>query len=203
MPRLARSTLWLAFLAALLACFSPSRTVDAAPKDRGDVYLLRGGLGGVFSKGLDQMGRQLGKQGVKAQVLPHSRWKQVVRDIVGNRKKLGRRPVVLIGHSLGANNALKIANALKRRRITVDYMVTFAATNTIGVPSNVRRVTNYYFKTDGWGVPLRPGPGFKGRLQNIDFSNDKSVGHFNIDEQPKLQRRVINNTKRYLRFRGS
>ncbi len=190
-------------LTALLAFLFIVPFANAAPENQGDVYLLRGGLGGIFSKGLDQIGRKLNQLGVRAQVLPHGNWQDITRKIIENRRKHGRRPVILIGHSLGANNSLKIANLLKRSRIRVDYMVTFAATNTIGVPSNVSTVTNYYFKTNGWGVPLRPGPGFKGRLRNIDFSKSKHIGHFNIDEQPKLQRQVITNTLRYLRKVGS
>lgn len=179
---------------------SASETELAAvtPKDRGDVYLLRGGVGGVFSAGLDQIGDQLGKKGVKANVTRHTQWQRTAETIIENRKKFGRRPVILIGHSLGANAIIRIADLLKKKRISVRYLVTFAATNPDPIPSNVRKATNYYFKTDGWGEVLVPGKGFRGVLKNIDFSNRTGIGHFNIDKQPRLQRQVINNVMRFV-----
>ncbi|MDD9910362.1 MAG: thioesterase domain-containing protein [Ahrensia sp.] len=186
----------LALLMALVVALAP---LAEARKDRGDVYLLRGGGGGVFSKGLDQIGAKLNRSGIKAQVIAHGEWKAALDSIIANRKKHGRRPVVLIGHSFGANAAIRIAKGLEKQRIRVNYLVTFAATNPAPIPSNVRKVTNYYFATDGWGKAIRPGRGFRGNMKNIDFSKDKRVGHFNIEEQPRLQRQVINNTRRYVR----
>ena len=166
----------------------------AARAKRGDVYLLRG-FGNVFSRGLDAMGSKLSKSGVSAKVIGHGSWQSAVRQIVKNRKKR-RTPVVLIGHSLGANKALRMAEALAKERIPVSFLVTFAATNPRPVPRNVRKATNYYFESEGWGEKLKRGPGFRGRLKNIDFSKSKTVGHFNIDKQPRLQRQVINNVLR-------
>jgi len=173
-------------------------SVLAKAKNKGDVYLLRG-FGNVFSRGLDQIGAKLKKRGIDAEVVHHGDWNEVLSTIIANRKKYGRRPVVLIGHSLGANAILRIATALKKKRIKVQYMVTFAATNPVPVPSNVRKLTNYYFATDGWGKKIAKGRGFRGNLKNIDFSNSKTVGHFNIDKQPRLQRQVINNVLRFVK----
>ncbi|MEM1037966.1 MAG: lipase [Pseudomonadota bacterium] len=172
--------------------------VASSKSHRGDVYLLRG-FGNVFSRGLDQMGEKLNKRGIKAQVISHTNWRTALTAILANRKKFGRKPVVLIGHSLGANQAITIAAELKKRRIRVDYLVTFAATNPKPIPSNVRKVTNYYFETDGWGKPITKGPGFRGRMKNIDFSKDDEVGHFNIEKQPRLQEQVIRNVLRFVR----
>jgi len=168
------------------------------PKTSADVFLLRG-FGNVFSRGLDQISVKLKKKGVKASVVHHGEWQSVLAKIILNRKKYGRRPIVLIGHSLGANAILRIADKLKSKKITVQYMVTFAATNPMPVSSNVRKLTNYYFETDGWGKKVRKGRGFRGNLKNIDFSKSKTVGHFNIEKQPKLQRQVINNVIRFVK----
>lgn len=169
----------------------------AAKKYNADVILLRG-FANVFSRGLDDMTAKLNKRGVPAKVAHHREWSRFVSEIVANRKKFGRRPIVLIGHSLGANAILKMAEALRKKRITVSYMVTFAATDPTPVPSNVRKLTNYYFKTDGWGEPIKKGAGFRGNLKNIDFSKSKTVGHFNIDKQPRLQKQVIRNVLRFV-----
>ncbi|MEM8749932.1 MAG: lipase [Pseudomonadota bacterium] len=145
------------------------------------------------------MGDQLIEKGVDARVIAHSGWKEATNEIIRNRKKYGKRPVVLIGHSLGANAIIRMATHLKKARIRVDYMASFAATDPDPVPTNVRKFTNYYFKTDGWGDEISAAKGFRGQLKNIDFSKDKQVGHFNIDKQPRLQRQVINNVMRFVR----
>ncbi len=180
----------------------PVQLAAKKSKKTADVYLLRG-FAGVFSRGLDSMGEKLVKKGVDAQVIAHSRWERAAAEIIANRKKYGRRPVVLIGHSLGANAVIRMAKVLKKKRIRIDYMVTFAATNPDPIPTNVRKATNYYFKTDGWGKPIKGVKGYRGNLKNIDFSTSTEIGHFNIEKQPRLQRQVINNVLRFTRIRSA
>ncbi len=110
-----------------------------------------------------------------------------------------RAPVILIGHSLGANAVIDIAEGLEKHGIRVDYMATFAATAPDPLPGNVRRVVNYYFKRHGWGLPLTPGPRFRGNLDNRDFSDIKDIGHFNIEKQRPLQDEVVRNVLRIVR----
>ena len=189
----------------VLPAYAAQSSVEIAAKrtkHRGDVYLLRG-FAGVFSRGLDNIGTKLEGRGVKANVIPHTDWVSATNQIIANQKRYGRKPVVLIGHSLGANAIIRMATELKKKRIRVDYMATFAATNPTLVPSNVRKITNYYFKTDGWGKPVKVARGFRGRLKNIDFSKSSTVGHFNIDKQPRLQAQVINNVLRIVKRRTS
>jgi len=136
---------------------------------RGEVYMLRG-FADVFSRGLDEMGADLRLRGVDAQVQGFIGWRGVARQIIADTRRNGRTPVVLIGHSLGANAVIGIAEWLGDAGIVVDYMATFAATAPDPVPANVNRVVNYYFATNGWGEPLVPGRGFAGSLSNRDFS---------------------------------
>lgn len=164
----------------------------------GDVIFVRGGFN-VFSSGLDQMAAKLRKRGIKSQVISHTSTTLTVAKIVKRQKRFGRKPIVLIGHSWGANEVIRIAQGLLKKRVQVSYMVTFAATNPPPIPRNVLKVTNYYFKKDGWGKPIRRGKGARGRLKNIDLSTTPGIHHFNIDESPKLQRQVIRNVLRYVR----
>lgn len=164
---------------------------------QGEVYLLRG-FADVFSRGLDEMGAELDAKGVVAHVQGHLTWRTVAAKIIEDRRLYGRRPVILIGHSLGANAVISIAEKLAAAGIRVDYLATFAATAPDPVPGNVRRVVNYYFATNGWGEPLVPAPGFVGSLSNRDFSKSDVVGHFNIDKQRPLQREVVREVLRVL-----
>jgi len=164
--------------------------IAASAVNRGEVYLLRG-FADVFSRGLDEMGAELRTAGVEAHVQSHYTWRSVARDIIADRRNGMSRPVVLVGHSLGANAVISIAEKLAAEGIAVDYMATFAATDPDPVPANVRRVVNYYFATNGWGEPLVAGRGFTGALSNRDFSQSATVGHFNIDKQRPLQAEVV------------
>lgn len=161
-----------------------------AASARGDVYLLRG-FGDVFSRGLDAMAATLNSKGIDAEVTNHDAWRRIAQEIIDKQRRMGPRPVVLVGHSLGANAVVEIAEMLKKRHITVQYMVTLAATGPDPVPSNVRRVDNFYFATNGWGEPVKGAADFSGSLTNHDFSNVDGVGHFNIDKQPAIQREIL------------
>jgi pimeloyl-ACP methyl ester carboxylesterase len=203
LPALAGS--WMAAAQAVAAAPLPdlgrpaTPIIEAAGK-RGEVYLLRG-FADVFSRGLDQIAGNLGADGVDAHVVSHGQWRMVLRDILDDRERLGSRPIVLVGHSLGANAAIQVAEELKKRHIAVQYLVTLAATDPDPVPSNVMRADNFYFRTNGWGEPLLPAAGFAGRLRNLDFSNADGVGHFNIDKQPAVQHELLSNIESYVRSR--
>ncbi|MPR61577.1 thioesterase domain-containing protein [Brucella intermedia] len=181
--------------AAQAAPRTPSRTAPQA-----DVYLLRG-FGDIFSTGIDEIGKQLQANGVDAHVEGHQAWRFVLNRILADQRNNPRAPVVLIGHSLGANAVIDIAAALEKKGIQVAYMATFAATAPAPLPGNIRRVVNFYFKQHGWGLPLTAGPRFRGSLDNRDFSGMKDIGHFNIEKQRPLQDEVVRNVLGIVRSR--
>lgn len=158
----------------------------------GDVYLLRG-FADIFSRGLDELGTKLAAHGIDVRVIGHGAWESAASTIIANQRRYGRKPVVLIGHSLGANAAILMAERLRAQNIEVQYLVTFAATAPEPVPGNVDRVANYYFASKGWGEKLVAGAGFHGALDNKDYSKARDIGHFNIEKQADIHRDVIRN----------
>ncbi|MEQ1940862.1 thioesterase domain-containing protein [Mesorhizobium sp. VNQ89] len=178
----------------LLALFFPAQ-VHAAPS--ADVYILRGGFG-VFSTGLDKLRKQLKQSGVNAALVSHEAWRSVAQKIATNQAKNGRQPVVLIGHSLGANNAVLIADALKKKGVQVDLIVSYASTAPMTVPSNVRNVLNFYFSAGGWGGLFTGGSGFSGSLNNQDMRGQSGMTHFNVDDDPNLRNQVVSTVLRYV-----
>jgi len=143
------------------------------------VFLLRGLAGGrpfYFSGGMDALAHKLKAHGISASVhdqgallRPYGEVDAIADTaIVATRK--GARPV-LIGHSMGADAALKVAAKLSAERIAVPLVVCFDPTSfrlLFGpppVPANVARVLCFYQKISplGRGI-LRAGPGFKGML---------------------------------------
>lgn len=162
------------------------------------VYLLRG-FGNVLSRGIDQIGDELKARGVDAHVQGHLTWQSVATRIIADRKRFGPAKVILVGHSLGANGIIGIAEKLEQAGIRVDYLATFAATYPDPLPGNIRHAVNFYFSSNGWGRALVAGNDFRGRLENQDFANRPDVGHFNIEKQPELQTEVVSDIMRLLK----
>ena len=153
------------------------------------VDLFRG-LADIFSRGMDTLTEKLNRQGYSARVYSHTNWQSVARRIADRYARGDRDIVVLIGHSLGADATLQIAQALARSNIPVELIVTFDGTQPHQVPGNVRHLVNFY-QNNGFGKKISPGPGFQGELSNIDLSADTSLSHVTIDKSQRLHAQVI------------
>ncbi len=165
----------------------------AKAQPRGSVYLFLG-LFNVFSTGLDTLSDELKKKGVPNTAMNYSGWLGPAGEIEKRwAKDRGRtRPIVLVGHSFGADAAMAMAAHLDRDNIPVDLVVIFDATAHWPVPANVRHLINFYGATDGVGKKLSPGKGFHGKLENINIDKLKeAIGHLNIEKQPAFHQRVI------------
>ncbi len=57
--------------------------------------------------------------------------------------------------------------------------------------ANVARVVNFYSSTNGWGVAIGRGAGFRGSLSNVDLSRRGEMGHTDIDKSPALHAQSI------------
>jgi hypothetical protein len=96
---------------------------------------------------------------------------------------------VLVGHSQGANNVIDMARVLEAQNVPIALLVTLAPYRQDPVPANVMRAINYY-QSAGWGAPLTAGPGFRGKLSNVDVAEDSSVSHINIDKSARIQAEI-------------
>jgi hypothetical protein len=160
----------------------------AAPRHV-QVDLFRG-LADIFSRGMDTLTDKLNRQGYAARVYSHTQWQSVARHIADRYVRGDRDIVVLIGHSLGADATLQIADALARSNVPVDLIVTFDGTRPHRVPGNVRHLVNFY-QNNGFGKPISPGSGFSGELNNVDLTADSSLSHVTIDKSNRLHAEVI------------
>jgi pimeloyl-ACP methyl ester carboxylesterase len=154
---------------------------------RAHVYLLRG-LFNVFSLGMDTLGQELSKRGVETSVDNYADW-QSLADRAAARYKAGtENPIILIGHSLGADAVMDMAAYLGRRDVPVALVIPFDGTKTLVAPSNVGRVVNLTQRSYAYA---RPGMGFHGSLANVDVSFDKNIDHINIDKAARTHARAI------------
>jgi len=151
----------------------------------GHVYLLRG-LANVFSTGLDDLDEKLTKRGITATVHNHLET-DTLAEQAARLQKAGKGPIVIVGHSLGADAAVSMAERMKDLGATVALIVIFGANGKLTAPSNVRRVVNYHL---GSAVVV-PGPGFKGTISNINLDGDGRINHLNIEKSNHLHLIVI------------
>jgi len=156
-------------------------------ESRAHVYLLRG-LMNIFSLGMDTLSEQLNRRGVYATVHGYGEW-QALADRAAVDYKAGKEgPIILIGHSLGADAVMEMAAYLGRKGIPVALVVPFDGTQSFAASDNVARVLNLTQRDYAY---MRRGPGFHGTLANIDVSSDPSIDHINIDKSPRLHARVV------------
>jgi hypothetical protein len=150
---------------------------------RPHVYLMRG-LMNIFSLGMDQLAGQIERYGIAASVYNHS-LEQAVTDEIVQRYRVGDRgPFILVGHSLGADAVMTMAQSLNARGVPVALVIPFDGTGSYAAPKNVACVLNL---TQRQYAYMKAGPGFHGKLSNIDVSSDTSIDHFTIDKSPRLQ----------------
>jgi hypothetical protein len=170
------------------ATAAPKRATDNAGGET-RVYLLRGLLN-VFSLGMDTLAEKLNAAGIRAEVHPHDSWSAVASGIASDHRRGARGPVVLIGHSLGADVIFSLAERLDSDGVPVRLMVAFDPTNSYAAPKNVDYMLNL-FQHNGFGRRVAAGPGFRGELNNMDLTSDKSIDHTSIDKSPALHNLVI------------
>lgn len=153
------------------------------------VILLRGWFG-VFSTGLDSIADHLKAQGIEVEVAGHLYWSTAITEILRERSAGQTRPLVLVGHSQGANNVINVARALQSHGVMVDLLVTISPFLQNSIPANVVKAINYY-QAPGWGQPVAADRGFRGKIENVNLASDLSVTHITIDKNPKIQAEIL------------
>src|SRR6478752_721118 len=101
-----------------LAAAQPGAAKEHEAPSRAHVYLLRG-LMNIFSLGMDQLAAKIAQRGIAASVHNHAEADAIVAEIAAHYRAGDRGPVILIGHSLGANAVMTIAQSLNRDGIPV------------------------------------------------------------------------------------
>jgi alpha-beta hydrolase superfamily lysophospholipase len=164
-------------------CFGAVSHAAAAPQ----VYLMRGFLN-VFSYGMDGLAAELRAAGISATVSSYAEWQAVAREIAANYKAGHRGPIVLVGHSFGADAVMDMGAYLGELGVPVALIVPFDETYPHAASANVAHVLNIYKSAD---AKITRGPGFRGEITNYNVP-DANVSHTNIDKVPRLHSMVIN-----------
>lgn len=198
-------------LAGLSGCLTSMKSGDLewvrAESDKprvGNAYLIRGWVG-MFSWGVDQLGEKITQEGVASGVFQHSQRDDLIATM-SQRYKAARdpEPIILIGHSFGADDCLVIARELGKVGVPVDLIITLDCVYETTVPANVKLCYNYWQKgkfgedsTFLRGIPLKQESGARGRLVNVNLLaegqhlREPDTDHISIDKAPKIHAEIL------------
>ena len=142
----------------------------------------------VFSLGMDTLAEELNAHGVATTVDNYAHWIGLADQAAANYKAGKEAPIILIGHSLGADAVMEMAAYLGKRNVPVTLLVPFDGTHPSTASPNVARVLNLTQRAYAY---IGREPGFHGSLANVDVSSDPNIGHVTIDKSARLHARVI------------
>lgn len=147
----------------------------------GHVYCILGWLG-IWSRGMDVIATRAQEElGVHAISLGNPEWRKLAKYIRGEYEA-GRlnEPLVLVGHSIGADDQVRVARALNAGNVPVDLLLLIDPTVPPHIPPNVIRCVNLYKShpvTD-------PVPAFRGVRVIADDPNRTLVENVNLRRTP-------------------
>jgi pimeloyl-ACP methyl ester carboxylesterase len=170
----------------------------------GNVYLVRGWIG-IFSYGINRLGDKLNAAGIRSTIFQEDQWRELTAVIKEKyRDNKDHEPLILIGHSFGADDTLRVSRDLAEAGISVDLVITLDPVTPPEVPANVKRAYDLYQSNGAWdklplfrGVPLKLADGSHGLVQNVDVRKDRTdllepgTDHFNIEKKGKIHDEVL------------
>lgn len=172
-----------AWLLALMFGASGTATylVSQKPAYEADMHGYTGLLGRVmrFSTGVDTAMARVKKAYPTVITYPHKHWEwqSTVPQIIATYKKT-KRPVILSGHSMGADAIVDIARALDKEGVPVAAMFAYDPTPFVAcVPSNVQVAI-------GWRntFPFQLGGGQIRWCQNPPKGSPRSMAHYDVPD---------------------
>ncbi len=143
-------------------------------------YLFRGLAGTVFSTGIDRLAKKLQRAGIEASVHSWADRRQTEAEAVQHyRKGKLAGPVILVGHSLGANSANLMANHLASRKIPVGYVATIDPTSSKPGPVGVS-ADNFR----SWDPRAR-------KISGARQFKRRDLNHIQIDKDEEVHARIL------------
>jgi pimeloyl-ACP methyl ester carboxylesterase len=150
------------------------------------IYLLKG-LADIFSGGMDFLQAKLQARGIASEVRNHAAADELAQSAIAKWRGGSRGPIIIIGHSLGADAAIAMATRLGAAGVPVALLVTFSPVDSAPVSANVARAVNYFQSNSAWHGQITRGAGFHGALENVDLAQMPGITHFNIEKAEPLR----------------
>ncbi len=169
----------------------------------GNVYLLRGWIG-IFSTGINDLTDKLNESGVRAHVYQDDQWRALARKLAEEAAASPedvREPLVLVGHSYGADDVIRIARRLEEHGVVIDLLVTLDPVTPPEVPGNVRACLNLYQAGLLDVLPILRGVPVDGsqagEMANVNIREDRrdllepGTNHFNIEKSERVHAEIV------------
>jgi LysM repeat protein len=166
---------------------------DPSPiQPQGRVYLFRGALGLIFSRGMDKLAARIERSGITANVYEFTICGLITAAAIEDYKR-NPFPIILIGHSMGGRCALQFSEALKDEGIPVSLVVSIDPAHlSPDVPSNVERFINIFLSKDVLGGGnIQPSKDFAGHFASYDLNEHSEVIHINIDKMDLIHQQIV------------
>jgi pimeloyl-ACP methyl ester carboxylesterase len=189
---------WTLMIAAVFLAGSPCR--HAIAREVGhhgttanrpyQVYLLKG-LADVFSSGMDFLQAKLQARRISGEVHSHADWEKLAQSAAAKWRSGAHGPIIIIGHSLGADAAILMASRLGEAGVPVALLVTFSPVDSGPANANVARAVNFFQSNSAWHGQITRGNGFHGALENVDLAKTPGITHFNIEKADNLHATTI------------
>jgi len=176
----------------------------------GHVYCMRGWLG-IFSTGMDSLADKIDHDvGAPSVSVADEEWRRLKGWII-REHKAGQmaEPLVLLGHSWGADDMIRVCDELKEAGISVDLLLLLDPVTPPPVPTNVKRCVVIYKSHPGsdavpfWrGVPAMAADPNITPLTNIDLRtadvgfDTTVIDHINIEKSVAVHNMVMDEVKK-------
>jgi hypothetical protein len=173
---------------------SPPDTTGSVRQASGKAYIFRGMGGRIASFEMDRLSEKLEKSGIDAETYNHFNWSGPADEAIARYKRQnGNFPIMLVGHSAGADASVSFAHKLKQAGVPVSLIVSFDPTRRPkAVPPNVDRFINIYQSLNFFGGGfVAPGSDFHGHYASVDLKNYWEVLHVNMVKMRGLQDQII------------
>lgn len=168
---------------------------DAAPPvvvPHARVYLFRGALGPIFSRGMDHLTERIEQVGISADVYEFTICRFIAASAIREYRE-NPQPIILIGHSMGGYCALIFSELLEAENISVSFVVTIDPPQiSPEVPLNIERYLNIFLsKSVFGGSNIKAKRGFRGHFASFDLSEHDEVSHINIEKNDTIQEQLV------------
>ena len=200
------SLLGAVIVSSCVLCAAPAANAQTAPATtaqppsvsaptalpRGRVYLFRGALGLIFSRGMDKLAKRIEEAGVSVDVNEFTVCSLVAERAIREYRE-DPAPITLIGHSMGGFCSLQFAEKLQAENIPVSLIVTIDPAHLMPkLPMNVERYMNIFLARDVLGGgDVMPEKGFQGHYASFDLSKLKGVLHINIEKMDIIHAQLL------------
>jgi len=187
-PALAQPGARATVAAATTAPVAPPVAIQPQPR----VYLFRGALGPIFSRGMDRLTKRLAEAGIRADVYEFTICRLIADQAIRDYRETAA-PIVLIGHSMGGLCALTFAGILQSENIQVSLVVTIdPAHASPKVPLNVERYINIFLSDSVLGGgDVVAEPGYQGHYASFDLKQHEEISHINIEKQDSIHEQLV------------